>query len=612
MKHEKREVYKKLFPYLKPYGILLLFSLFLAMISVLSSVWIPKVIGQTIDAMIGAGEVQFSIVTNGLLWIFVLALVSMVSQYMMSLCHNHIVYGMVKSLRDDVFIHLSKMPLSYLDIKAHGSLQSIVISDTEQMADGLLLGFSQLFTGILTIISTLFWMFSIQLTMTVVVLLLTPISFVVASFIAKKTYHLFHDQSTLRAEQTAFTHETITGIKVVQAYNQEENVLETFDEINENLAYRSLKAIFYSSITNPATRFVNSLVYTVVGLVGAFFVLKSQLSIGQLAAFLTYANQYTKPFNEISGVMTEFQNSIACASRVFELMEEPMESEEGKEINLPEMIKGEVQFEQVSFSYQKDQSLIEDFSLEVKPGEKIAIVGPTGSGKSTLINLLMRFYEVDKGNITIDGISIKDMSRQQLRQLFGMVLQETWLQSGTIRENLLLGNLSATDEEIQQVLIRCQLDKMIEKLPQGLETPLYRQGEDFSQGQRQLLSIARVMLSQPSMLILDEATSSIDTRTELKIQQAFQTLMEGKTSFIVAHRLSTIQNADKILVLKDGQVIEQGTHEELIARKGFYEHLYQSQWMKESEFTLIEIKKKGNDCDDGERRIKMDFKPFKC
>ncbi len=581
MKHEKREVYKKLFPYLKPHRFLLLFSLFLAMVSVLSSVWIPKVIGQTIDAMIGVGEVQFSIVTNGLLWIFVLAIISMVSQYVMSLCHNHIAYGMVKSLRDDVFIHLSKMPLSYLDIKAHGSLQSIVISDTEQMADGLLLGFSQLFTGILTIISTLFWMFSIQLTMTVVVLLLTPISFVVASFIAKKTYDLFHDQSTLRAEQTAFTHETITGIKVVQAYSQEKNVLETFDKMNKKLADRSLKAIFYSSITNPATRFVNSLVYTVVGLVGAFFVLKSKLSIGQLAAFLTYANQYTKPFNEISGVMTEFQNSIACASRVFELMEEPMESEEGKEINLPEMIKGEVQFEQVSFSYQKDQSLIEDFSLEVKPGEKIAIVGPTGSGKSTLINLLMRFYEVDKGNITIDGISIKDMTRQQLRQLFGMVLQETWLQSGTIRENLLLGNPNATDEEIQQVLMQCQLDKMIEKLPQGLETPLQRQGEDFSIGQRQLLSIARVMLSQPSMLILDEATSSIDTRTELKIQQAFQTLMEGKTSFIVAHRLSTIQNADKILVLKDGQVIEQGTHEELIARQGFYQYLYQSQWMNE-------------------------------
>ena len=581
MKHEKREVYKKLFPYLKPHRFLLLFSLFLAMISVLSSVWIPKVIGQTIDAMIGVGEVQFSIVTNGLLWIFVLALISMVSQYVMSLCHNHITYGMVKSLRDDVFIHLTKMPLSYLDIKAHGSLQSIVISDTEQIADGLLLGFSQLFTGILTIISTLFWMFSIQLTMTIVVLLLTPISFVVASFIAKKTYDLFHEQSTLRAEQTAFTHETISGIKVVQAYSQEEKVLTTFDEMNENLANRSLKAIFYSSITNPATRFVNSLVYTVVGLVGAFFVLNSQLSIGQLAAFLTYANQYTKPFNEISGVMTEFQNSIACASRVFELMEEPMESEEGKEINLPEMIKGEVQFEQVSFSYQKDQSLIEDFSLEVKPGEKIAIVGPTGSGKSTLINLLMRFYEVDKGNITIDGISIKDMTRQQLRQLFGMVLQETWLQSGTIRENLLLGNPNATDEEIQQVLMQCQLDKMIEKLPQGLETPLQRQGEDFSIGQRQLLSIARVMLSQPSMLILDEATSSIDTRTELKIQQAFQTLMEGKTSFIVAHRLSTIQNADKILVLKDGQVIEQGTHEELIAKQGFYQHLYQSQWMSE-------------------------------
>ena len=581
MKHEKREVYKKLFPYLKNYSVLLLFSLFLAMVSVLSSVWIPKVIGQTIDAMIGVGEVQFSIVTNGLLWIFVLAIISMVSQYVMSLCHNHIAYGMVKSLRDDVFTHLTKMPLSYLDIKAHGSLQSIVISDTEQIADGLLLGFSQLFTGILTIISTLLWMFSIQLTMTIVVLILTPISFVVASFIAKKTFHLFHEQSTLRAEQTAFTHEMISGIKVVQAYSQEENVLETFDKMNEKLADRSLKAIFYSSITNPATRFVNSLVYTVVGLVGAFFVLNSQLSIGQLAAFLTYANQYTKPFNEISGVMTEFQNSIACASRVFELMEEPVESEEGKEINLPEMIKGEVLFEQVSFSYQKDQSLIEDFSLEVKPGEKIAIVGPTGSGKSTLINLLMRFYEVDKGNITIDGISIKDMTRQQLRQLFGMVLQETWLQSGTIRENLLLGNPNATDEEIQQVLMQCQLDKMIEKLPQGLETPLQRQGEDFSIGQRQLLSIARVMLSQPSMLILDEATSSIDTRTELKIQQAFQTLMEGKTSFIVAHRLSTIQNADKILVLKDGQVIEQGTHEELIARQGFYQHLYQSQWMSE-------------------------------
>ena len=581
MKNEKMEVYKKLFPYLKPYGFLLLISLFLAMVSVLSSVWIPKVIGQTIDAMIGVGEVQFSIVTNGLLWILVLALISMVSQYVMSLCHNHIAYGMVKSLRDDVFIHLSKMPLSYLDLKAHGSLQSIVISDTEQMADGLLLGFSQLFTGILTIISTLFWMFSIQLTMTVVVLLLTPISFVVASFIAKKTYDLFHDQSTLRAEQTAFTHETITGIKVVQAYSQEKNVLETFDEMNEKLADRSLKAIFYSSITNPVTRFVNSLVYTVVGLVGAFFVLKSQLSIGQLAAFLTYANQYTKPFNEITGVMTEFQNSIACASRVFELMEEPVESEEGKEIDLPEMIKGEVQFEQVSFSYQKDQSLIENFSLEVNPGEKIAIVGPTGSGKSTLINLLMRFYEVDKGSITIDGLSIKDMSRQQLRQLFGMVLQETWLQSGTIRENLLLGNQNATDEEIQQVLVQCQLDKMIEKLPQGLETPLHRQGEDFSQGQRQLLSIARVILSKPSMLILDEATSSIDTRTELKTQQAFQTLMEGKTSFIVAHRLSTIQNADKILVLKDGQVIEQGTHEELIAQQGFYQHLYQSQFMNE-------------------------------
>ena len=579
MKHEKREVYKKLFPYLKNYSVLLLFSFFLAMVSVLSSVWIPKVIGQTIDAMIGVGEVHFSIVTNGLLWIFVLALISMVSQYVMSLCHNHIAYGMVKSLRDDVFIHLSKMPLSYLDLKAHGSLQSIVISDTEQIADGLLLGFSQLFTGILTIISTLLWMFSIQLTMTIVVLILTPISFVVASFIAKKTFHLFHEQSTLRAEQTAFTHETISGIKVVQAYSQEEKVLTTFDEMNENLANRSLKAVFYSSITNPATRFVNSLVYTVVGLVGAFFVLKSQLSIGQLAAFLTYANQYTKPFNEISGVMTEFQNSMACASRVFELMEEPMESEKGKEIQLPEMIKGEVLFEQVSFSYQKDQSLIEDFSLEVKPGEKIAIVGPTGSGKSTLINLLMRFYEVDKGNITIDGISIKDMTRQQLRQLFGMVLQETWLQSGTIRENLLLGNPNATDEEIQQVLMQCQLDKMIEKLPQGLEIPLQRQGEDFSQGQRQLLSIARVMLSKPSMLILDEATSSIDTRTELKIQQAFQTLMEGKTSFIVAHRLSTIQNADKILVLKDGQVIEQGTHEELIARQGFYQYLYQSQWM---------------------------------
>ena len=581
MKNEKMEVYKKLFPYLKPYGFLLLISLFLAMVSVLSSVWIPKVIGQTIDAMIGVGEVQFSIVTNGLLWILVLALISMVSQYVMSLCHNHIAYGMVKSLRDDVFIHLSKMPLSYLDLKAHGSLQSIVISDTEQMADGLLLGFSQLFTGILTIISTLFWMFSIQLTMTVVVLLLTPISFVVASFIAKKTYDLFHDQSTLRAEQTAFTHETITGIKVVQAYSQEKNVLETFDEMNEKLADRSLKAIFYSSITNPATRFVNSLVYTVVGLVGAFFVLKSQLSIGQLAAFLTYANQYTKPFNEISGVMTEFQNSIACARRVFELMEEPMESEEETEIQLPEMIKGEVLYENVSFSYQKDQSLIENFSLEVNPGEKIAIVGPTGSGKSTLINLLMRFYEVDKGSITIDGLSIKDMSRQQLRQLFGMVLQETWLQSGTIRENLLLGNQNATDEEIQQVLVQCQLDKMIEKLPQGLETPLHRQGEDFSQGQRQLLSIARVILSKPSMLILDEATSSIDTRTELKTQQAFQTLMEGKTSFIVAHRLSTIQNADKILVLKDGQVIEQGTHEELIAQQGFYQHLYQSQFMNE-------------------------------
>ena len=581
MKHEKMEVYKKLFPYLKNYSVLLLFSFFLAMVSVLSSVWIPKVIGQTIDAMIGVGEVHFSIVTNGLLWIFVLALISMVSQYVMSLCHNHIAYGMVKSLRDDVFIHLSKMPLSYLDLKAHGSLQSIVISDTEQMADGLLLGFSQLFTGILTIISTLLWMFSIQLTMTIVVLILTPISFVVASFIAKKTFHLFHEQSTLRAEQTAFTHETISGIKVVQAYSQEEKVLTTFDEMNENLANRSLKAVFYSSITNPATRFVNSLVYTVVGLVGAFFVLNSQLSIGQLAAFLTYANQYTKPFNEITGVMTEFQNSIACASRVFELMEEPVESEEEKESDLPEMIKGEVLFEQVSFSYQKDQSLIEDFSLEVKPGEKIAIVGPTGSGKSTLINLLMRFYEVDKGNITIDGISIKDMTRQQLRQLFGMVLQETWLQSGTIRENLLLGNPNATDEEIQQVLMQCQLDKMIEKLPQGLETPLQRQGEDFSQGQRQLLSIARVMLSQPSMLILDEATSSIDTRTELKIQQAFQTLMEGKTSFIVAHRLSTIQNADKILVLKDGQVIEQGTHEELIAKQGFYQHLYQSQWMNE-------------------------------
>lgn len=571
-------VLRKVWRYIQRYRLYLVASLLLAAVTVVLTLFIPKLIGQAIDYMLGKGQVQFEYVGQLMIQILLFTVVTMIAQWLMTLCNNKMTYAVVSDLRNAAFDKLASLPLRYIDAHPHGEIESRVIADADQFADGLLMGFTQLFSGVLTIVGTVLFMLSVNVSITLVVMLLTPFSFVVASYIARHTYQMFQKQSETRGEQTALVNEMIEGAKVIAAFGQKEKVVADFDEVNARLTHYSLRAIFFSSITNPATRFVNSLVYTGVGLFGAFAALNGQLTVGQLTAFLSYANQYTKPFNEISGVVTELQNALACAARLLELIEEPAESADvlTTEFTLP--AQGAVTFDHVAFSYDDAHPLVSDFSLQVKPGQKVAIVGPTGSGKTTLINLLMRFYEVNSGSILLDGVDIREIPRKTLRSAFGMVLQETWLKTGTIRDNITMGNPTISEEEMIRIAKICHIDHFVSRLPQGYDTIVSESGEDFSQGQRQLLCIARVMMSQPSMLILDEATSSIDTRTEMKIQEAFNHLMEGKTSFIVAHRLSTIQSADVILVLKDGQIIEQGTHEFLLAQQGFYAHLYHSQW----------------------------------
>lgn len=560
------------------YRIFLVFSILLATVSVALTLYIPKLIGHAVDYVIGKGKVNFPGVIQVMIQIGVCTLITALAQWLMNVCNNKMTYQMVQDIRNEAFDKIEQLPLKYIDGHPYGEVVSRVIADVDQFSDGLLMGFTQLFTGIATIIGTFCFMLSVNVSITFVVVLITPVSFFVANFIAKRTFRMFRLQSEIRGEQTGLIDEMIGNQKVVQAFGRGEDVTERFDEVNKRLQEASLRATFFSSITNPATRFVNSLVYTGVGITGAFAVVRGAMSVGQLSSFLSYANQYTKPFNEISGVVTEFQNAIACAQRVFTLIdEEPQIPEPEHAVHLTD-IDGNVKVEDVSFSYLPGQHLIEDFNLEVKPGQRIAIVGPTGCGKTTLINLLMRFYDVNAGNIKVEDIDIREMTRKSLRAGYGMVLQETWLKTGTIRENIAMGRPDATEEEIVEAAKASHIHNYIRRLPKGYDTWITEDGGGLSQGQKQLLCIARVMLCRPPMLILDEATSSIDTRTEIKIQQAFAKLMEGRTTFIVAHRLSTIREADVILVMKDGKIIEQGNHEVLMKKEGFYHHLYESQF----------------------------------
>ena len=560
------------------YRIFLVFSILLATVSVALTLYIPKLTGHAVDYVIGKGKVNFPGVIQVMIQIGVCTLITALAQWLMNVCNNKMTYQMVQDIRNEAFDKIEQLPLKYIDGHPYGEVVSRVIADVDQFSDGLLMGFTQLFTGIATIIGTFCFMLSVNVSITFVVVLITPVSFFVANFIAKRTFRMFRLQSEIRGEQTGLIDEMIGNQKVVQAFGRGEDVTERFDEVNKRLQDASLRATFFSSITNPATRFVNSLVYTGVGITGAFAVVRGAMSVGQLSSFLSYANQYTKPFNEISGVVTEFQNAIACAQRVFTLIdEEPQIPEPENAVHLTD-IDGNVKVEDVSFSYLPEQHLIEDFNLEVKPGQRIAIVGPTGCGKTTLINLLMRFYDVNAGSIKVEDIDIREMTRKSLRAGYGMVLQETWLKTGTIRENIAMGRPDATEEEIVEAAKASHIHNYIRRLPKGYDTWITEDGGGLSQGQKQLLCIARVMLYRPPMLILDEATSSIDTRTEIKIQQAFAKLMEGRTTFIVAHRLSTIREADVILVMKDGKIIEQGNHEVLMKKEGFYHHLYESQF----------------------------------
>lgn len=558
------------------YRIFLVFSILLATVSVALTLYIPKLTGHAVDYVIGKGKVNFPGVIQVMIQIGVCTLITALAQWLMNVCNNKMTYQMVQDIRNEAFDKIEQLPLKYIDGHPYGEVVSRVIADVDQFSDGLLMGFTQLFTGIATIVGTFCFMLSVNVSITFVVVLITPVSFFAANFIAKRTFRMFRLQSEIRGEQTGLIDEMIGNQKVVQAFGRGEDVTERFDEVNKRLQEASLRATFFSSITNPATRFVNSLVYTGVGITGAFAVVRGAMSVGQLSSFLSYANQYTKPFNEISGVVTEFQNAIACAQRVFALIDEEPQIPEHA-VHLTD-IDGNVKVEDVSFSYLPGQHLIEDFNLEVKPGQRIAIVGPTGCGKTTLINLLMRFYDVNAGSIKVEDIDIREMTRKSLRAGYGMVLQETWLKTGTIRENIAMGRPDATEEEIVEAAKASHIHNYIRRLPKGYDTWITEDGGGLSQGQKQLLCIARVMLCRPPMLILDEATSSIDTRTEIKIQQAFAKLMEGRTTFIVAHRLSTIREADVILVMKDGKIIEQGNHEVLMKKEGFYHHLYESQF----------------------------------
>ena len=574
----QKETIRKVLRYIRRYRIYLLLSLVLAVVTVACTLYIPILTGDAIDSIVGKGQVDFDAVFAILKRIALVIGITMIAQWIMNVCNNMITYGVVRDIRTDAFTKIEQLPLSYIDRHSYGEVVSRVIADADQFADGLLMGFTQLFTGIITILGTLGFMLSVNIPITIVVVVITPVSLFVASFIAKRTYQMFLLQSETRGEQTALIEEMIGNQKVVQAFGQEEHMMERFDEINERLQKCSLKGIFFSSITNPSTRFVNSLVYASVGIFGAIYAVRGGISVGQLSCFLSYANQYTKPFNEISGVVTELQNAIACAGRVLELIEEEPEPEEPADAVVLEDVDGSVTLRDVSFSYEPEQRLIEDFNLAVKPGQRVAIVGPTGCGKTTLINLLMRFYDVKKGAILVSGHDIRQVTRKSLRENYGMVLQETWLKRGTIRDNIAMGHPDATEDEIIAAAKASHAHSFIKRLPQGYDTVIGEDGGSLSAGQKQLLCIARVMLCLPPMLILDEATSSIDTRTEMRIQKAFATMMKGRTSFIVAHRLSTIQEADVILVMKDGRIIEQGNHEELLAKGGFYTTLFEAQW----------------------------------
>ena len=578
IRSEQSETLKKVLRYLKRYWFFLALSFGLAAITVASTLYIPLLTGDAVDCVIGKGQVDFTGVFAVLKRMAMVIGVTAVAQWGMNICNNKMTYQIVRDIRNEAFAKLEILPLKYLDGHPSGEVVSRIIADVDQFADGLLMGFTQLFTGVLTIVGTIGFMLSVNVGITLVVLLITPVSMIVASFIAKKTFTMFRLQSEARGEQTALIDEMIGNQKVVQAFGHEKDAMEQFGEINERLRKYSLRAIFFSSITNPSTRFVNSLVYTGVGVTGALAAISGRMTVGQLTAFLNYANQYTKPFNEISGVVTELQNAIACAGRVFELIEEEPQVPEPADATALTDVEGRVDLEHVAFSYRPDQKLIEDLNLAVKPGERVAIVGPTGCGKTTVINLLMRFYDVDAGSISVESDDIRQVTRKSLRSSYGMVLQDTWLRSGTVRENILIGKPDATEEEMIEAAKNSHAHSFIKRLPKGYDTVIGEDGGGLSQGQKQLLCITRLMLCRPPMLILDEATSSIDTRTEMKIQNAFARLMEGHTSFIVAHRLSTIREADVILVVKDGHIIEQGNHESLLAKKGFYAKLYNSQF----------------------------------
>lgn len=569
---------KKIFKYLTHYKLSIIFSLLFAFITVAGQLAIPVLQGKAIDRIIGAGNVDIKGIIRILVIIAVTVAATALFQWIMNVINNKITYSIVRDIRKDAFEKLQILPVNYVDTHPAGEIVSKVIADVDQFADGLLMGFTQFFTGIMTIMGTLVFMFIYDWKITMVVVLVTPASFFIASFIAKRTYNMFKKQSEARGEQTSLIDEMIGNEKIVQAYSMEDNSLDRFDEINGKLQKYSLDATFFSSLSNPSTRFVNNVVYALVAFVGAFSVMRGGLTVGSLSALLSYANQYMKPFNEISGVVTELQNAIACAGRVIDLIDEtPMKKDPDNELVVKDG-EGKIDLEDVCFSYDKSKELIKNFNLHVKPGERVAIVGPTGCGKTTVINLLMRFYDVDSGSIKIEDVDIKDVTKKSLRSNYGMVLQETWLKSGTIKENIITGRPDATDEEIVAAAKAAHAHGFIKRLPNGYDTVIGEDGGNLSQGQKQLLCIARVMLCLPSMLILDEATSSIDTRTEMKIQHAFSIMMEGRTSFIVAHRLSTIKSADIIIVMKDGNIIEQGNHEELLAKGGFYSVLYNSQF----------------------------------
>ncbi|MBD5157034.1 MAG: ABC transporter ATP-binding protein [Butyrivibrio sp.] len=578
MKKSKTSTVRRVLKYIGKYKAHLAVSLILSLITVAGQLYIPILQGRAIDRIIGAGNVDFAAITKIIIIIMITVGAVSLLQWIMNICNNKITYSVVHDIRRDAFVKLQRLPVRYADSHPTGEIVSKVISDADQFADGLLMGFTQFFTGIMTIIGTLVFMLTINWKITLVVVLVTPLSFFVSSFVTKRTYTMFHKQSETRGEQTGFIDEMIGNEKIVQAYSHEAEALEKFDEINERLQKCSLKAIFFSSLTNPSTRFINNVVYALVCLTGSFAAVKGVLTVGKLSAFLSYANQYTKPFNEITGVITELQNALACADRVLDLIEEEPQSEDAPDVLVVSEGEGRVSLKNVAFSYSEEKELIKNFNLEVKPGQRVAIVGPTGCGKTTIINLLMRFYDVNSGSISVEGKDIRDVTRHSLRSSYGMVLQETWLKSGTIRENITTGKPDATDEEIIVAAKAAHAHSFIKRLPDGYDTVIGEDGGSLSQGQKQLLCIARVMLCLPPMLILDEATSSIDTRTEMKIQEAFLRMMNGRTSFIVAHRLSTIKSADIILVMKDGNVIEQGSHDELLARGGFYSELYNSQF----------------------------------